>query len=66
MLRDGYDVLEEAFDGVGATLAVDPQRHLADAHHRWELEPYHYDRAYNAEAAEALLRLTRVATARVA
>lgn len=58
MLADGYDTLEEAFGGVGATIAVDPARHLADAHHRWELEPYHYEPAYNAHAAEQLLRLT--------
>jgi Family of unknown function (DUF6270) len=61
MLTDGYDVLEEAFGGVGATIEVDPRRHLADAHHRWELEPYHYAAAYNAYAAEELLRLTGAA-----
>jgi hypothetical protein len=60
MLRDGYDALEEAFGGVGATIAVDPARHLADAHHRWELEPYHYVPGYNTYAAEQLLRLTQV------
>ena len=60
MLRDGYDVLEQAFGGVEATIAVDPERHLADAHHRWELEPYHYVPGYNAHAAEELLRLTGV------
>ncbi len=60
MLRDGYDVLEEAFGGVGATIEVDLRRHVADAHHRWELEPYHYDPAYNAHATEELLRLTGV------
>jgi len=61
MLTDGYDLLEEAFGGVGATIEVDPRRHLADAHHRWELEPYHYAPAYNAYAAEQLLRLTGAA-----
>lgn len=61
MLRDGYDVLEEAFGGVGATIEVDPHEHLADAHHRWELEPYHYAPAYNARAMDELLRLTGVA-----
>ena len=61
MLRGGYDVLEEAFGGVGAIVAVDPATHLADAHHRWELEPYHYEPAYNAHAAHELLRLTRLA-----
>ncbi|HEU4703718.1 MAG TPA: DUF6270 domain-containing protein [Conexibacter sp.] len=58
MLTDGYDALEEAFGGAGATIDVDPQRHLADAHHRWELEPYHYAPAYNDYAAQELLRLT--------
>jgi hypothetical protein len=61
MLADGYDALEQAFGGVGATIAVDPERHRADAHHRWELEPYHYEPAYNAHAADALRRLTGVA-----
>lgn len=61
MLTDGYDVLEEAFGGVGATIHVDPRRHLADAHHRWELEPYHYASAYNAYAAEELRQLTGTA-----
>jgi hypothetical protein len=61
MLTDGYDVLEEVFGGVGASIEVDPRRHLADAHHRWELEPYHYAQAYNAYAAEELLRRTGVA-----
>jgi hypothetical protein len=61
MLRDGYDVLEEAFGGVGATIEVDPRRHVADAHHRWELEPYHYNPGYNAHATEELLRLTGAA-----
>jgi hypothetical protein len=61
MLADGYDALEEAFGGVGATIAVDPAMHLADAHHRWELEPYHYEPGYNAYAAEELLRLTGLA-----
>jgi Family of unknown function (DUF6270) len=60
MLSDAYDLLEEAFGGVGATIAVDPEQHLADAHHRWELEPYHYEPAYNAYAADELLRLTGV------
>ncbi|MBS1868257.1 MAG: hypothetical protein JSS99_01185 [Actinobacteria bacterium] len=58
MLGDAYDALEEALGGVGATIAVDPATHLADAHHRWELEPYHYVPGYNAHASETLLRLT--------
>jgi hypothetical protein len=58
MLHHGYEALEDAFGGVGATIDVDPARHLADAHHRWELEPYHYEPAYNAHAADELRRLT--------
>jgi hypothetical protein len=58
MLRAGYDAIEEALGGVGATIAVDPDAHVADAHHRWELEPYHYAPGYNAHAARELRRLT--------
>jgi Family of unknown function (DUF6270) len=58
MLREGYDALEQALGGVGATIVVDPEAHVADAHHRWELEPYHYAPGYNAHAAHELRRLT--------
>jgi len=61
MLQEGYDALEEALGGAGATIAVDPDRHLADAHHRWELEPYHYVTGYNAHAAQTLRQLTGLA-----
>lgn len=60
MLSEGYGALEEAFGGVGATIRVDPERHLADANHRWELEPFHYLAGYNAHAAETLRRLVGV------
>jgi len=60
MLRAGYDALEEALGGVGATIAIDPDAHVADAHHRWELEPYHYAPGYNEHAARELRRLTGV------
>jgi hypothetical protein len=60
MLRDGYDALQEALGGAGATIAVDPDEQLADAHHRWELEPYHYEPSYNAHAAETLRRLAGI------
>jgi hypothetical protein len=63
MLRDAYATLEQAFGGVGATIDVDPAEQLADAHHRWELEPYHYEPGYNARAAERLRRLTGLVTA---
>ena len=63
MLREGYDTLEEALGGVGASFGVDPEEHLADAHHRWELEPYHYEPGYNARAAEQLRRLAGLVAA---
>lgn len=57
MLRAGYDALEEALGGVGARIGIDPDAHVADAHHRWELEPYHYAPGYNEHAARELRRL---------
>jgi hypothetical protein len=57
MLGEGYDALEQALGGVGARIAVDPEAHVADAHHRWELEPYHYAPGYNAHAVGELRRL---------
>jgi Family of unknown function (DUF6270) len=54
MLNHGYDALAEAFGGRAATIEVDPSAHRADAAHRWELEPYHYEPAYNEQAAERL------------
>jgi hypothetical protein len=57
MLGQAYDRLERAFDGRARVIGVDPGTHHADAHHRWQLEPYHYEPAYNAEATERLLAL---------
>jgi Family of unknown function (DUF6270) len=57
MLQEGYDMLEQALGGVAVRIELDPDRHLADAHHRWELEPYHYESDYNAHAAGELRRL---------
>lgn len=57
MLDRGYDALADAFgDGV-RTLRLDPAEHLADADHRWELEPFHYEASYNHEAARRLQEL---------
>jgi hypothetical protein len=61
MLREGYDALEQALGGVGASIGVDPSVHVADAHHRWDLEPYHYAPGYNAHAARELRRLAGIA-----
>ena len=46
-----------------ATIEVDPARHLADAGHRWQLEPFHYDDAYNDGAIGRLRDLVRAAEA---
>jgi hypothetical protein len=57
MLRRGYDALEAAFDGRALVVEVDAEHQLADAGHRWELEPYHYAAAYNDDATGRLQRL---------
>jgi hypothetical protein len=49
MLEHGYDALERAFGGRAAVIGVDLERHLADADHKWQLEPYHYDADYHRE-----------------
>jgi hypothetical protein len=54
MLTAGYDALASAFGGQAVSIECDPERHRADAHHRWGLEPYHYEEAYNAFAATRL------------
>jgi Family of unknown function (DUF6270) len=56
MLARGYDALEEALGGGVASIELDPDARVADAHHRWELEPFHYEPAYNADAAAQLKR----------
>lgn len=63
MLNHGYDVLAEAFAGHTAVIEVDPDRHLADAGHRWQLEPFHYDSAYNNSAIERLRGIVRAEAA---
>lgn len=57
MLNQGYDALAEALGAVGAVIAVDPGAHLADAAHRWELAPFHYEQAYNEHARRRLREL---------
>lgn len=52
-LDRAYDRLEAVLGGP-PTLTLDRSRYTADAAHRWDLEPYHYEPAYNAEALERL------------
>lgn len=66
MLSRGYDALSTAFGEQANIIAVDPEVHLADGAHRWGLEPYHYERAYNDEGIgrlRSLLQATRSAHA---
>jgi Family of unknown function (DUF6270) len=57
MLNHGYDALTAVFGGAAETIGVDPARHLADAAHHWQLEPYHYEPTYNEWAIERLQQL---------
>jgi hypothetical protein len=54
MLEHGYDTLDRAFGGRAAVIGVDLERHLADADHKWQLEPYHYDDSYRREQVARL------------
>jgi hypothetical protein len=56
-LDDGYDALERHLGGRARTIALDDRRYLADAGHRWALEPYHYEPDYNAAALARLRTL---------
>jgi len=53
-LERGYEALAEQLGRSCAEVDLDPRRYAADAAHRWELEPFHYEPAYN-EAAIARL-----------
>lgn len=53
-LDHAYDVLERELGGHAPTIALDDGRYVADGGHRWGLEPYHYESAYNAAALERL------------
>jgi hypothetical protein len=56
-LDHGYDALEQQLGGRAASIALDAERYVADAGHRWALEPYHYEPRYNATALERLREL---------
>jgi hypothetical protein len=59
-LDHAYDVLERELGGAAPTIALDRARYVADAEHRWGLEPYHYEPDYNAAAVDRLRRLTGI------
>lgn len=56
-LVHAYDALEHHLGGRATTIALNG-RYVADANHRWQLEPFHYEPAYNAAAVARLRELT--------
>jgi hypothetical protein len=54
-LTNCYDRLAASFAGRAQEVDLGRGRYRADARHRWDLEPFHYEAAYN-EAALARLR----------
>src|SRR5215210_2530418 len=58
-LDRAYDHLEARL-GAAPTIKLDRTRYAADARHRWNLEPYHYEPAYNAAAVSRLRSLVSV------
>lgn len=56
-LDHGYDALERHLGGRAHAIALDDGRYLADARHRWALEPCHYEADYNAAALARLRAL---------
>ena len=59
-LDEAYDALERHLGGRAATIALDDGRYVADARHRWALEPYHYEPAYNGAALARLRALVGI------
>jgi len=58
-LDRAYDHLEARL-GSASTITLDRSRYTCDAGHRWDLEPYHYEPAYNAAALVRLRDLVRL------
>ena len=50
-----YDALASRLGG--PVFGPEPERHHADADHKWALEPFHYEPAYNDAAIAELQRL---------
>ena len=57
-LTHQYDVLAGCLGGSAHVMGPDVDRHLADADHKWALEPFHYECAYNQEAVAKLREIT--------
>lgn len=50
-----YDMLADRLGPTAPVMGPDPERHLADEGHKWGLDPFHYEDAYN-DAAKLRLR----------
>ena len=57
-LRHAYDALAKSLGRKAPEIALDPDAYAADAHHKWDLEPFHYEPDYNAAAVARLRELT--------
>lgn len=57
-LRHAYDALAKSIGRDMPEIALDPDAYAADAHHKWDLEPFHYEAAYNDAARTRLRELT--------
>lgn len=56
LLRE-YDVLARRLGPGAHTIGPDPDRHYADSDHKWALEPFHYEQAYNDDAISRVREL---------
>lgn len=59
-LMKQYDLLAERLGGRAHVTGPDPERHMADHDHKWALEPFHYEQAYNEAAIATIRELTAV------
>jgi uncharacterized protein DUF6270 len=57
-LARAYDTFEQRLGGTAATVDLAGRGYAADAAHHWDLEPFHYEPAYNAAAVDRIRALT--------
>jgi hypothetical protein len=55
-----YDVLAKLLGEAAPALGPELDRHMADYEHKWALEPFHYEQAYNDAAVATLRQITRL------
>ena len=59
-LEREYDVLASLLGPAAHAIGPDPARNLADFEHKWALEPFHYEQAYNEQAIARIRELTGI------